>query len=169
MQAEIEADFHIRQLYARFEDAAFRKDGKAYAALFTEDGEWKLGAMHIKGQSEIATTFAKLLGYTQKVQMITGKPLLKIDSNKAIARSQCTELTKMPDGSSSMAIGVYHDRFEKIGDQWLFRWRHFALHYRGPIDFSDELVPSPVYDEFPTLPNWDEPTLTKLKPEQRQK
>ena len=167
MQAIYEADFQIRQLYARFEDAAFRQDGAAYAKLFTPDGEWKLGGMHIKGQVEMTATFDKLLGYTRKVQIITGKPILRLENNKAVVRCQCTELTKMPNGSSSMAIGVYHDRLERIENQWLFRWRHFALHYRGPIDFSDDLVGSPDYGEFPNLPNWDESTLTKLKPEQR--
>jgi len=163
MQKILEADFAIRQLYARFIDAAFWQDGEAYAQLFTEDGEWKVAGMHIRGRREIGTTFSKLLGYTAKVQMIVGFPILEIEGEKAYARVQCTELTKMPDGSSSMAIGVYYDQFEKCGDEWLFRWRHFSLHYRGPMDFSADLVPSPNYGAFPAKPEWDEPTLTKLK------
>lgn len=158
-----DTDFQIRQLYARFVDAAFRQDGEAYAQLFTEDGEWKLGGMHMRGKEEIGATFSKLLGYTQKVNIIVGLPILEIKADEAIARVNCTEFTKMPDGSSAMAYGIYHDKFARVDGQWLFRWRHFSLHYRGPVDLSVDLVPSPDYGRFPTQPEWDEPTLTKLK------
>lgn len=157
------ADYEIRQLYARFIDAAWRQDGEAYGALFAENGEWKLAAMHMKGRDEIRATFAKLLGYTAKVQIILGFPILDVQGDEAIARVNCTEITKMPDGSSSMAQGVYHDRFVKENGHWVFRWRHFALAYRGPIDFSDELVNGPNYGPFPGLPEWDEVTQTRLK------
>lgn len=157
------ADYEIRQLYARFIDAVWRKDGNAYGDLFAENGEWKLAAMHMKGREEIQATFGKLLGYTAQVQMILGLPVLKVTGDEAIARINCTEITKMPDGSSSMAQGVYYDRFVKENGRWVFRWRHFSLAYRGPIDFSDELVDGPDYGPFPGMPEWDEVTQTRLK------
>jgi len=157
------AECAIRQLHARFTDASWRQDADAYAELFTEDGEWKLAAMHMRGRDEIRATFKKLLGYTARVQLIPGIPLLEVGQGTAASRTNYTELTKMPDGSSAMAIGIYHDRYVKEGDRWFFRWRHFSLHYRGPMDFSDELVASPDYGPFPGMPDWDEPTLTRLK------
>lgn len=157
------AECEIRQLYARFIDAAWRQDADTYADMFTDDGEWKIAGMHLKGREEIRATFAKLLGYTAKVQILLGFPLLEVEGDTAVARIQCTEITKMPDGSSSMALGVYYDRFVKQGDQWKFSWRHFSLQYRGPMDYSEELVGSPDYGPFPGLPAADEPTLTRLK------
>lgn len=157
------AECAIRQLHARFVDAAWRQDADAYAELFTEDGEWKLAAMHMRGRDEIRATFKKLLGYTARAMIILGPPLLEVEQATASSRTPCTELTKMPDGSSSLAIGFYHDRYVKQEDRWLFRWRHFSLHYRGPMDLSDELVASPDYGPFPGMPDWDEPTLTRLK------
>lgn len=157
------ADYEIRQLYARFIDAAWRQDGEAYAKLFAENGEWKLAAMHMHGREEIAATFTKLLGYTSKVQIILGFPILDVRGEEATARINCTEITKMPDGSSSMAQGVYFDRFVKENGRWVFRWRHFSLAYRGPIDFSEALVDSPNYGAFPGMPEWDETTQTRLK------
>lgn len=165
MNELLQADFEIRQLQARFIDAAFRQDGEYYAKLFTADGEWKLAAMHMRGREEISATFNKLLGYTEKVQIIIGTPILEVDGDTAASRMQCTEITKMPDGSSSIALGVYHDRYVKENGRWLFSWRHFSLHYRGPMDLSDEFVPSPDYGHFPGRPQWDEPTLTKLPPQ----
>jgi len=157
------AECAIRQLHARFIDAVWRQDADAYAALFAEDGEWKLAAMHMRGHDEIRSTFVKLLGYTAKVQMILGTPMLEIGEGTATSRTHCTEFTKMPDGSSSMAIGIYYDRYVKEGDSWLFKWRHFGLHYRGPMDLSADYVDSPDYGPFPGMPEWDETTFTLLK------
>lgn len=157
------AEYQINRLYSGFIDAAWRQDGKAYANLFAENGEWKLAAQHFRGRAEIATKFEFLLGFAKKVQMIVGQPMLEINGDKAIARTHCTEITKMPDGSSVMAIGIYYDRFVKEGDSWLFRWRHFGLHYRGPMDFSAGMVEeSPDYGPFPGMPEWDETTHTVL-------
>lgn len=159
----IAAECEIRQLYARFTDAASRQDADAYAALFTVDGQWKLAGMHMRGREEIRATFAKLLGYTARVQIIPGLPILEVDGDTASARIQCTELTKMPDGSAAMALGTYYDRFVREDGRWLFCWRHFGLKYRGPVDLSDDLVESPDYGPFPAMPAPDEPTLTRLK------
>lgn len=163
MNEFIEAESAIRQLHARFIDAAFRQDADQYAALFSEDGEWKLAGMHMRGRDEIRATFAKLLGYTRRVQIILSSPLLEVNGDTALGRVQCTELTKMPDGSAAMAIGVYHERYVNKAGRWWFRWRHFSLHYRGPLDFSEALVDSPDYGSFPNMPAADEPTLTRLK------
>jgi uncharacterized protein (TIGR02246 family) len=155
------ADYEIRQLYARFVDAAWRQDGDAYAALFTEDGEWKLAAKHLRGREEIGTTFTYLMSFTKRVQMIVGMPILDVQGDSATARVHCTELTKMPDNSSVLAIGIYYDRFARVDGRWLFKWRHFGLHYRGPMDYSAGLVEeSPDFGPFPGAPAADEPTLT---------
>ena len=155
------ADYEIRQLHARFIDAAWRQDGDAYASLFTEDGEWKLATKHMRGRKEIGETFEFLMGFTKKVQIVSGLPILDIQGDKATGRVSCTEFTKMPDGSAVMALGIYYDRYEKVDGHWYFKWRHFGLHYRGPIDMSGDFVDeSPDYGPFPGMPEWDEPTLT---------
>ncbi len=161
----LKAECAIRQLHAKFVDAVWRKDGEAYGNTFTEDGEWKLAAKHMRGREEIQSTFSLLMGYTAKVQMILGPSMLEVNGDEATSRTNCTELTKLPDGNSSMAIGIYYDRYVKRDGQWLFSWRHFGLHYRGPMDFSEELVTeSPDFGPFPGMPEWDEPTVTRMKP-----
>jgi len=155
------ADSGIRQLYARFTDAVWRKDADAFANCFAEDGEWKLAGLHIRGRAEIGSIFAKLLSDCDRVLMIQGTPVLEVGQGTARGRIHVTELAKMADGSSAMTIGVYYDRYVEQGDLWCFQWRHFGLHYRGPTDLSAALVDCPDYGPPPGMPDPDEPTFTR--------
>lgn len=155
------AESGIRQLHARFSDAVFRRDAEAFVQCFADDGEWKLAAMHMRGREEIHRTFGLLLGATEKVHLILGLPILEVTGSTAIGRISCTEFTKMPDGSSALAVGIYYDRYIEVDGRWLFQWRHFGLQYRGPMDMSADMVESPDYGPFPGMPEADEPTITR--------
>lgn len=158
------ADCGIRQLYARFADAVWRKDNDAFADCFAADGEWKIASLHFRGRAEIAGAFGKLLAICARVQIITGTPLLEVGRGTAAGRIAITELAKMTDGSSAMTLGIYYDRYVQEGDRWRFAWRHFGLHYRGPVDLSADLVECPDYGPFPGMPGPDEPTFTRRAP-----
>lgn len=159
----VAADCAIRQLHARFLDAVWRKDADAFAGCFAPDGEWKIAGLHMRGREEVGTTFAKLLGACERVQIILGIPLLDVNGSTAIGRIQATEFAKMMDGTSAMTLGIYHDRYVEVEGRWLFQWRHWALHYRGPADLSAPFVECPDYGPFPGLPGPDEPTFTRRK------
>lgn len=160
----ITADCGIRQLHARFVDAVFRKDADAFAQCFAENAEWKIAGMHIRGRNEIGTMFAKLLGICARVQIIAGTPVLNLEKDSVTGRLNVTELAKMVDGTSALTLGVYYDRYVEEGGLWRFQWRHFSLFYRGPVDLSADVVPSPDYGPPPNLPAADEPTLTRRAP-----
>lgn len=161
MSQFISAESGIRQLYARFIDAVWRKDARAFADCFTEQGEWKIAGMHFKGRSEIEATFSKLMATSDRVLIIPGLPVLTVGEGTATGRIHTTELAKMQDGGSAMTLGVYYDRYIEGSDRWRFQWRHFSLHYRGPTDLSAALVESPDYGPAPGMPAPDEPTLTR--------
>ncbi len=156
------ADSGIRQLHARFTDAVWRKDAVAFANCFAEQGEWKIAGIHLRGRSAIAGTIDKLLAACARVQIIPGMPILELEQDgTATGRISITELAKMVDGSSAMTLGIYYDRYLVEDGLWRFQWRHFGLHYRGPVDLSAELVESPDYGPHPAMPGADEPTLTR--------
>ena len=163
MNEFLNADSGIRQLYARFADAVWRKDAVAGVDCFAEDAEWKLASLHFRGREEIGGAFAKLLGICDRIMLIQGTPVLEVGQGTATGRTPVTELTKMADGSSAMTMGIYYDRYVLQGDRWRFQWRHFGLHYRGPIDMSAELVDCPDYGPPPGMPGPDEPTFTRRK------
>jgi len=157
------ADSGIRQLHARFVDAVWRKDSEAFGNCFAEDGEWKIAGLHMRGRADVGSGFGRLLGVCERVRLIVGDPILEVGDGVASGRMQVTELAKMMDGSSAITLGVYYDRYVEAGDRWLFKWRHWGFHYRGPFDLS---VPFSDYPEFgppPNLPGPDEPTFTRKK------
>lgn len=160
----IAADCGIRQLHARFADAVWRKDADAFAHCFAEDAEWKIAGQHIRGRAEIGSFFGKIMGICARVQLIIGIPLLEVGNGAATARVPVTELAKMADGSSALTLGIYYDRYVEEDDRWRFQWRHFGLHYRGPLDLSAALVECPDYGPPPNVPSPDEPTYTRRSP-----
>lgn len=158
------AEAAIRRLHARFVDIAWRKDAAGFAALFAEDGEWKIAGMAIRGRAEIETTFARLLGACERVSMMLGPPLLEINGATATSRTYATEFAKMMDGSFAMTLGIYYDTYICEAGEWLFARRHFALQYRGPADLSSPFVDGPDYGPPPNMPGPDAPTFTRRKP-----
>lgn len=154
------ADLGIRQLYGRYIDAVWRKDAEAFGDCFTQDGVWKLAGMQMDGRASITATIGQFLGVCERVLIIPGSPVLEFGKGTATGRVHATELSKMVDGTSAMTIGVYYDRYVEEQGVWRFGRRHWALHYRGPVDMSAALVPSPDYGAPPNQPHDDEPTLT---------
>ena len=157
------ADVGTRQLYARFTDAVWRQDAQSGIDCFTDSAEWKLAGFHLRGHDEIGGAFTRLLSACARIVLIHGTPILELDDGGASGRVLVTELTQMADGSSAMTVGVYYDRYVQQADRWRFQQRHFGLHYRGPIDFSAELVESPEFGPPPGMPPADEPTVTRRK------
>jgi hypothetical protein len=159
------ADAGIRQLHARFVDAVWRQDADAFAQCFARDGEWKIATLHMRGRAEIGDKVPKLLGACERIMLLPGLPLIELTGvDTATGRVPMTELVKMRDGSSAMTLGIYYDRYVVEDGRWRFAWRHWGLHYRGPVDLSAEMVPCPDYGPPPGLPGADEPTLTRRAP-----
>jgi uncharacterized protein (TIGR02246 family) len=157
----IVADSGVRQLYARYIDAVWRKDAAAFGNCFAANGEWKIAGMHLRGRAEISATIARLLGGYERVLMTVSPPLLEVGTGKATGRVHCLEYAKFLDGTSVATIGVYYERYVEEEGHWRFQWRQWALQYRGPVDLSAQFVSSPEYGAFPNMPSPDEPTTVR--------
>lgn len=163
MHEFVVAECGVRQLLGRFTDAVWRKDSAAFADCFSEGAVWKIAGMRFEGRAQIASACEGLLGRCERIRLITETPLLEVNGDTAQGRVPVTEMAKMPDGSATLTMGVYHDRFVLEGEVWRFAWRHFSLHYRGPFEMPAGFIPSPDYGVFPGGPEEGEETLTTLK------
>ena len=157
----VAAECGIRQLQARCVDAIWRKDARAFAECFSEDGEWKIAGLHMRGRAEIEATFAKLLGLCERVLTFVGAPILEVGEGTVTGRTYVAENAKLTNGQSAHTIGVYHERFGETAEGWKFRWRHWSLKYRGPADLSGDFYDTPDYGRPPGMPADDEPTTTR--------
>lgn len=155
------AESGIRQLHAHCVEAIWRKDGDAFANCFTEDGEWKIAGLHMRGRAEIRSTFERLLGRCERVLTLLSTPILDVGDGAAFGRTYVFEHAKMADGSGAKTIGIYYERFVEEAGSWKFKWRHWSLQYRGPADFSEPFYDSPDYGPHPGMPGADDPTTVR--------
>ena len=157
----IQADFGIRQLHARFVDAVWRQDADEFAACWTQDGLWKIAGMEVRGRTALVDACRMMLGRCQKIHLICGLPILEAAGDGVIGRINMTEFTTMPDQSSAMVIGWYHDRYAEEEGRWRFATRHWSFKYRGPPAMGGEYFDTPEYGAFPGFPAADEPTYVR--------
>jgi ketosteroid isomerase-like protein len=157
----VTAESAIRQLQARCVDAIWRKDAKAFAEAFAEDGEWKIAGMHMRGRAEIEATFGKLLGLCERVLTLNSAPILEVGEGTAFGRTYVLEHAKLMNGQTATTIGIYYERFVEQAGGWKFKSRHWSLQYRGPADLSAAFYDSPDYGPPPGMPGADETTTVK--------
>jgi uncharacterized protein (TIGR02246 family) len=155
----IVAEAQIRQLQARYTDAVWRHDYAAFADCFTEDGEWRISGMILKGRAEIKNTIERILGNFRRVLISFGTPILTVGDGTATGRTYITEKCAWKNGESNISIGLYYERFVEDGDRWRFAWRLFQLHYRGPPDLSGTYFDNPDFGAPPGMPDIDERTI----------
>ncbi len=155
------ADCGIQQLHARFVDAVWRQDAISFADCFASDGIWKIAGMVLTGRQEIGDACGKLLGRCERIQLVTGQPILEVREATAIGRLQVTEFAKKHDGTSAITFGTYYDRYVDDDGIWRFQWRHWSMAYHGPVDMSGDYITPPDYGPFPAMPAVDAPTFVR--------
>lgn len=151
-----EAEAGIRQLYARYADAVWRKDAQAFGACFAKDGQWRIAGMVLQGRAAISEAIARILAGANRVLMTFQTPILDLeDGSRASARVYVTEQCSWADGRSNLNIGRYYDRIIAQDGQWRFDWRLFQALYTGPADLSGQWFDEPDFGPPPAMPPLD--------------
>ena len=150
-----EAEARIRQLYAHYTDAVFRKDPAAFADCFTEDAEWRISGMVMCGRDEIAGGFQHIITSAKRVLITFDTPLITLSEGATVARVAVTERCAWTDRPPHFNMGMYFDRFVEDDDGWRFSWRLFQLFYKGPEDLSGPYHDNPDYGPPPNMPPLD--------------
>lgn len=148
----------IRDLHARYTDAAWRKDHAAFAECFATDAEWRIGGLALQGREQIEEAIGKILANVRRVLITFQAPILHIGNDGLSGRTYIQEQVARIDGSSNIAIGRYYERFVEEEGRWRFVWRLFERHYTGPADLSGEFHEWPDYGPPPAMPPLDAPS-----------
>ena len=132
----------IRNLVARYADAATRRDAKAWASLWAEDAEWLLLGNAARGRDEIVALLQSFLARLSFVVQIPGSGSVDVGDGCARGRWTVTEHAKGADGAALRTLGVYEDEYVRVAGEWRFQRRRLHVLYMGPPDLGAE--PHPV-------------------------
>jgi hypothetical protein len=149
------AESAIRQLHARYTDAVWRKDYQSFGDCFTEDAEWRISGMVLRGREEIVQTIEHLMSRYRCVLVTLRTPILEVGRGTATGRTYLTEQSIKSDGQPFGLIGTYYERFVDQGDRWRFSWRLFQTHYMGSPDMSGSLFDNLDFGPPPAMPELD--------------
>lgn len=140
----IKDELEIRNLAARFSDAANRRDFDAFGKLWTEDARWEVlepFPFYATGAENIARKFREMLDHFEMFAQMTHTGIVEISGEKAVSRWTVQEMLKGKDGKTFQNnAAMYDDRLEKVGGKWLFARRTY--HY---IYFDESELPGKAF------------------------
>jgi len=136
-------ELEIRTLVARYADAVNQRDADAWSATWTDDGEWHVFGKPTSGREAVRTLWQGMMGGIDWVIQLPYGGILDLAGEEGSGRWYITEHLKLPDGSATLSIGHYHDRYRRVRGEWLFSRRRFDVLYMGPPDLSGAVQPFP--------------------------
>jgi ketosteroid isomerase-like protein len=149
------AEAAIRDLYARYTDAIFRKDADAFGDLFIEDAEWRISGLLMRGRAEIVERIKAVFPNYRRILMHFHYPMIELSGGTANVRIYVRELSAFQDGRPFGPIGTYFDRCVEEGGRWRFAWRLFQTQYAGPPDMTGQFFDNPDFGPPPAMPPLD--------------
>lgn len=82
-------------------------------------------------------------------------PILAVGEGTASGRTWVDERCAWKNGDTNIAIGLYYEHFVEQEGRWLFDWRLFQTHYRGPPDMTGTFFEHQDWGPPPAMPPRD--------------
>jgi ketosteroid isomerase-like protein len=123
----------IRNLAERFSDAANRKDGEAFQALWAPDGQWIIGPpinVEFKGKENMGPSVTHMLGLWDFFVQLSGPGVVVLDGDSATARFYVNEIARGKDGKGNYNLSMYDDELVKTDGVWYFKTRTYKTIYQ---------------------------------------
>lgn len=133
--SDFEDRFAIRELIDRYSDAVNHRDWAALETCFTEDGVWDVGApfsFKIESAKAIVATCSEKMATTVYVVQTPHATVIKLDGNKATARSTMYEAFRFEDGTGGEFLGTYSDDIVRDAKGWRFKRRTYRTANFNP-------------------------------------
>ncbi|PRX98955.1 nuclear transport factor 2 family protein [Allonocardiopsis opalescens] len=121
----------IAALPGEFTDAGMTRDYGRAAALFTDDGVWRIPGAGIEftGREAIRAGFERLQGNWEFFVQNVHPGSIRVDGDTAVGRVYVAELGRFRTGASHQNYALYHDRFRRTADGWRFTERTYEIRY----------------------------------------
>lgn len=144
----------IRQLVARFTDAANRADYDLFRSVWVPDCTWEFKApmaMVTHGVDETVNSLRKLLGQWEFFTHLVFDGTIAVSSDTAAGRWYIREMARSKDGKKFYQnIGLYEDELRRANGQWLFSRRTYHYIWLDDEAFGGRAIPLD-YAAFPSL------------------
>jgi SnoaL-like domain len=130
---KITDELAIRNLAERFSDAANRKDGDAFQALWAKEGKWIIGApinMEFAGKENMGSSVTHMLGLWDFFVQLSGPGVVILQGDSAKARFYVNEVARGKDGKGNYNLSMYEDSLVKIDGQWYYKKRVYHTIYQ---------------------------------------
>ena len=134
----------IRQLMARYVDAANRRDGEAWASTWAEDGCWDLVGMEVQGRDAILEMWRQVVAGFEFAVLMPSSSMIEVNGKTASGHWYLQEFTRDLQGEKLLALSRYTDTYSKVDGEWLFQTRRYDFIYRGPADLSGDYTALPA-------------------------
>lgn len=143
----------IEALRGEFTDAGTMRDYDRFAALFTEDGAWRIphaGAEFV-GRAQIRVGIERGQGLREFFVQTVHPGTIRLDGDTATGRAYVAEFGRLHDGRSQSNHSIYHDRYRRTPDGWRFVERRYEVRYVDPTPLAGS---APDATEDPLSPTW---------------
>jgi hypothetical protein len=132
-QTKMADELAIRNLAERFSDAANRKDGDAFQALWAKEGKWIIGApinMEFSGKENMGSSVTHMLGLWDFFVQLSGPGVVILQGDSAKARFYVNEIARGKDGKGNYNLSMYEDSLVKIEGKWYYKKRTYHTIYQ---------------------------------------
>ncbi len=106
-------------------------DYDRFAALFTDDGVWRIpeAGIELRGRAAIRANVERMQGAWECFVQTTHPGPIALTGDTASGRAYVHEFGRLRDGRSHTNYAVYHDRYRRVGAGWRFAERVYEITY----------------------------------------
>ncbi|MGP3912591.1 nuclear transport factor 2 family protein [Nonomuraea sp. 10N515B] len=135
----------IEALRGEFTDAGMMRDYDRFAALFTQDGAWRMPHINVEfvSREEIRAAIERLQGLWEFFVQTVHPGTIRLEGDTAVGRAYTAEFGRMHDGRSNLNYAIYHDRYQRTSDGWKFAERVYEVRYLDATPLAGS-APGPV-------------------------
>jgi len=122
----------VRERVEAYGDAVFRHDAEAWIACWSDDAVWRLPGMEVSTKPRIKAAWEGAMTGFSLAAFFSTPGSIRVEGGTATARVYTQETLILRDGAVRGIVGTYDDRLVKLGSDWLFVERTYAiLHDRA--------------------------------------
>ena len=127
-------DAALRNLVSTYCDTVNRGDLDAWSKLWATDATWNSRGETIEGRAAIASTFGQVLGDIEWIVQSAPLMVFEVDEVHGTGTGRVTvqeRAKKRRNAKPTTMLAVYHDRYGRRGDVWLFTDRRLEVVERS--------------------------------------